>query len=41
LPGKLVGTAEEVTQVIVLLMTNAYLTGEVVHVGGGGRFASQ
>jgi NAD(P)-dependent dehydrogenase (short-subunit alcohol dehydrogenase family) len=41
LPGRRVGTAEEVAQVIVLLMTNTYLTGEVVHVDGGGRFASQ
>ena len=39
--GKRVGTADEVAKVIVLLMTNAYLTGEVVHVGGAGRFASQ
>jgi NAD(P)-dependent dehydrogenase (short-subunit alcohol dehydrogenase family) len=28
LPGKHVGTEEEVAQVILLLMTNAYLTGE-------------
>jgi NAD(P)-dependent dehydrogenase (short-subunit alcohol dehydrogenase family) len=41
LPRRCVGSAEEVAQVIVLLMTNAYLTGEVVHVGGGGRFVSQ
>jgi hypothetical protein len=32
-----VGSSEEVEQVMVLLMTNAYLTGEVVRVGGGGR----
>jgi NAD(P)-dependent dehydrogenase (short-subunit alcohol dehydrogenase family) len=38
LPGRHVGTADEVARVIVLLMTNAYLTGEVVHVDGGGRF---
>jgi NAD(P)-dependent dehydrogenase (short-subunit alcohol dehydrogenase family) len=37
LPGRQVGTVEEVAQVIVSLMTNAYLTGEVVHVDGGGR----
>lgn len=37
LPGRRVGTAEEVAQVILMLMTNAYLTGEVVHVDGGGR----
>jgi NAD(P)-dependent dehydrogenase (short-subunit alcohol dehydrogenase family) len=38
LPGRRVGTAEEVAQVILMLMTNAYITGEVVHVDGGGRF---
>lgn len=38
LPGKRVGTAEEVLQVILMLMTNDYLTGEVVHVDGGGHF---
>lgn len=38
LPGKRVGTAEEVAQVMLLLMTNAYITGEVVHIDGGGRF---
>jgi hypothetical protein len=40
LPGRRVGTAEQVAQVIRLLMTNAYQTGEVVHMGGGGRFVS-
>jgi NAD(P)-dependent dehydrogenase (short-subunit alcohol dehydrogenase family) len=38
LPGRRVGTAEEVAQVIVLLMTNAYLMGEGGHVDGGNRF---
>jgi NAD(P)-dependent dehydrogenase (short-subunit alcohol dehydrogenase family) len=38
LRGRRVGTAEEVAQVILMLMTNAYVTGEVVHVDGGGRF---
>jgi hypothetical protein len=41
LPGRHVGTADEVAQVIVLLMTNAYLTAEVVHGDRGCRFASQ
>ena len=41
LPGKRVGTADEVAQVILMLMTNADMTGEVVHVDGGGRFVSQ
>jgi NAD(P)-dependent dehydrogenase (short-subunit alcohol dehydrogenase family) len=38
LPGRRVGTAEEVAQVILMLMINDYITGEVVHVDGGGRF---
>ena len=38
LPGRRVGTADEVAQVILTMMTNAYLTGEVVHMDGGGRF---
>lgn len=38
LPGKGVGTAEEVAQVILMLMTNDYMTGEVVHMDGDGRF---
>jgi NAD(P)-dependent dehydrogenase (short-subunit alcohol dehydrogenase family) len=38
LPGKRVGNAEDVAQVILMLMTNDYMTGEVVHVDGGGRF---
>jgi NAD(P)-dependent dehydrogenase (short-subunit alcohol dehydrogenase family) len=41
LPGKRVGTEKEGAQGILMLMTNIYMTGEVVHVGGGGRFASQ
>jgi NAD(P)-dependent dehydrogenase (short-subunit alcohol dehydrogenase family) len=38
LPGRRVGTADEVAQVILMLMSNDYMTGEVVHVDGGGRF---
>jgi hypothetical protein len=38
LPGRRVGTADEVAPVI--LMTNDDLTGAVVHVDGGGRFVS-
>jgi len=38
LPGKCVGTADEVAQVILMLMTNDYLMGAVVHVDEGGRF---
>jgi NAD(P)-dependent dehydrogenase (short-subunit alcohol dehydrogenase family) len=40
-PGRRVGTEKEGAQGILMLMTNSYMTGEVVHVGGGGRFASQ
>jgi hypothetical protein len=32
LPGRGVGIADEVTQLIMMLMTNDYMTGEVVHV---------
>jgi NAD(P)-dependent dehydrogenase (short-subunit alcohol dehydrogenase family) len=38
LPGRHVGTADEVAQVVLMLMTNDYMTGEVVYVDGGGRF---
>jgi NAD(P)-dependent dehydrogenase (short-subunit alcohol dehydrogenase family) len=38
LPGKRVGTADEVAQVILMLMSNDYMTGEVVHVDGDGHF---
>ena len=38
LPGKRVGTADEVAQVILMLMTNTYMTSEVVQVERGGRF---
>jgi NAD(P)-dependent dehydrogenase (short-subunit alcohol dehydrogenase family) len=41
LPGRRVGTADEVAQVILMLMTNAYMIGEVVRVDGGSRFMSQ
>jgi NAD(P)-dependent dehydrogenase (short-subunit alcohol dehydrogenase family) len=38
LPGRRVGAAEEVAQVIRVLMINDYVPGEVVHVDGDGRF---
>lgn len=38
LPGKRVGTADEVAQAMLMLMTNDYITGEVLHIDGGGRF---
>jgi len=31
------GQAEEVAQAAVLLMTNGFITGEVLHTDGGGR----
>lgn len=36
LPGRRVGTADEVAQVILMLMANDDMTGEAVHVDGGG-----
>ncbi len=38
LPGKRIGTADEVAQTIVMCMTNAYLNGAVIPIDGGGRF---
>jgi NAD(P)-dependent dehydrogenase (short-subunit alcohol dehydrogenase family) len=38
LPGKRIGTADEVAQAIILLMTNEYINGAVFHIDGGGRF---
>jgi len=37
LPVKRIGRAEEVAQAVVLLMTNGFVTGEVLHIDGGGR----
>jgi NAD(P)-dependent dehydrogenase (short-subunit alcohol dehydrogenase family) len=37
LPVKRIGAPEEIAHVVVLLMTNGFITGEVVHVDGGGR----
>ena len=37
LPVKRIGTAEEVAQAVLLLMTNGFITGEVLHIDGGGR----
>jgi NAD(P)-dependent dehydrogenase (short-subunit alcohol dehydrogenase family) len=41
LPGRRIDTADEVAQVVLMLMSNDYQTGEVVHVEGDGRFVSQ
>jgi len=38
LPGKRIGSADEVAQVMLMLMTNEYITGEVIHIDGGSRF---
>ena len=38
LPGKRIGTAAEVAQAIIMLMTNEYINGAVLHIDGGGRF---
>jgi NAD(P)-dependent dehydrogenase (short-subunit alcohol dehydrogenase family) len=37
LPVKRVGLAEEVAQGVLLLMTNRFITGEVLHIDGGKR----
>jgi NAD(P)-dependent dehydrogenase (short-subunit alcohol dehydrogenase family) len=37
LPVKRIGMVEEVAQAVVLLMTNGFMTGEVLHIDGGGR----
>jgi NAD(P)-dependent dehydrogenase (short-subunit alcohol dehydrogenase family) len=38
LPGKRIGTAEEVAQAMLMFMTNDYITGTVLHIDGGGRY---
>ena len=37
LPVRRMGVAEEVAQAVLLLMTNGFITGEVLHIDGGGR----
>ena len=37
LPVRRIGLAEEVAQAVVLVMTNGFITGEVLHIDGGGR----
>jgi hypothetical protein len=41
LPGGSVGTADEVAQVVFMIRTNGYVSGEVKHVDGADRFVSQ
>ena len=38
LPVKRVGTTQDVAGAVVLLMTNGFITGEVLHIDGGGRW---
>ena len=38
LPLKRLGTSEEVAAVVVMVATNAYMTGQTVHVNGGRQF---
>jgi NAD(P)-dependent dehydrogenase (short-subunit alcohol dehydrogenase family) len=37
LPAKRVGSAQEVAQSVVFMMTNGFMTGEILHIDGGGR----
>lgn len=37
LPTKRIGSAEEVARAALFLMTNEFMTGEVLHIDGGGR----
>lgn len=38
LPTQRIGTAEETARAILFLMTSGFITGEVLHIDGGGRF---
>lgn len=38
LPGKRIGRPQEIAEAILLLLSNGYMNGEVLHVDGGGRF---
>jgi NAD(P)-dependent dehydrogenase (short-subunit alcohol dehydrogenase family) len=37
LPGKRIGCADEVARAVLMLMTNEYVNGEVLHIDGAGR----
>ena len=37
LPGKRIGRADEVARAVLMLMTNAFVNGEVLHIDGAGR----
>ena len=38
LPGGRIGSADEIAQAVMLLLENAYMNAEVLHIDGGGRF---
>lgn len=38
LPSRNIGRPDDIAQAILLLMTNRFMTGEVLHVDGGGRW---
>ncbi len=39
LPGKRIGRADEIARAVLMLMTNDFINGEILHVDGAGRFA--
>jgi len=39
LPGQRIGRADEIARAVLMLMTNDFINGEVLHVDGAGRFA--
>jgi NAD(P)-dependent dehydrogenase (short-subunit alcohol dehydrogenase family) len=38
LPARRVGQPRDVAQAVLLLMTNSFISGEILHVDGGGRW---
>lgn len=41
LPSRKAGAPNDVARAVMLLMTNDYINGEVLHIDGGGRFVSR
>jgi NAD(P)-dependent dehydrogenase (short-subunit alcohol dehydrogenase family) len=37
LPGKSIGSPEQVADAVLLLMTNRFMNGEILHIDGAGR----
>lgn len=37
LPGKSIGSPEQVAHAVLLLMTNRFMNGEILHIDGAGR----